>query len=148
MALRRLGVCGPGRGKARAGPWGGLPRRVPLGAWPPMRPPHCTLRHSFSLDHSAPTEWIASPHFRVPQQSARAWYLRQDTEKGWVKQSTNLVDIGFLCQKTKSWASVLQRKSPKRFRRAVTRCSYSPLIYKRWGPRRLRGRGWAGVSVE
>ena len=29
VALRRLGACGPGRGRARASLWGGLPRRVP-----------------------------------------------------------------------------------------------------------------------
>ena len=38
VALRRLGACRPGRGRARAGLWGGLPRRVPP-AWSPMRPP-------------------------------------------------------------------------------------------------------------
>ena len=32
------GACGPGRGRARDGLWGGLPRRVPP-AWAPMRPP-------------------------------------------------------------------------------------------------------------
>ena len=41
VALRRLGACGPGRGRARASLWGGLPRRVPPGAWSPMRPPRC-----------------------------------------------------------------------------------------------------------
>ena len=41
VALRRLGACGPGRGRARAGLWGpgSLPRRIPS-AWSPMRPPH------------------------------------------------------------------------------------------------------------
>ena len=38
VALRRLRACGPGRGRARAGLWGGLPRRVPP-TWSPMRPP-------------------------------------------------------------------------------------------------------------
>ena len=44
VALRRLGACGPGHGRARASLWGGLPCRVPPGAWSRMRPPRCGPR--------------------------------------------------------------------------------------------------------
>ena len=41
VGLRRLEAYGPGRRRARASLWDGLPRSVPPGAWSPMRPPRC-----------------------------------------------------------------------------------------------------------
>ena len=39
-----IGAWGPRRGSARTSLWGGLPHRVPLGVWSPMRLPRCGPR--------------------------------------------------------------------------------------------------------